>query len=147
MHPKAVKATLVNQKWICGLDGHSFKSCPIYSLSDNPWVNYHLYTAIFSIISHNISQGKIIPPKLHGCWQKKANTVWYHLYVESKKSTNNIIFAYMQNRNKLTDIEGKFMVTKGERGERRDKLGVWDEQIQTTMYKIGKQQGITAIIL
>ena len=73
--------------------------------------------------------------------------MWYHLYVESKKSTNDIIFAYMQNRNKLTDIEGKFMVTKGERGERRDKLGVWDEQIQTTKYKIGKQQGITAIIL
>ena len=58
--------------------------------------------------------------------------------MESKKSTNDIIFAYMQNRNKLTDIEGKFTVTKGERGERRDKLGVWDEQIQTTIYKTGK---------
>ena len=57
--------------------------------------------------------------------------------MESKKGTNDI-FAYMQTRNKLTDIEGKFMVTKGERGERRDKSGVWDEQIQTTMYKIGK---------
>ena len=46
--------------------------------------------------------------------------------MESKKSTNDIIFAYMQNRNKLTDIEGKFTITKGERGERRDKLGdVW----------------------
>ena len=52
--------------------------------------------------------------------------------MESKKGTNDI-FAYMQTRNKLTDIEGKFMVTKGERGERRDKSGVWDEQIQTTV--------------
>ena len=33
------------------------------------------------------------------------------------------------------------MVTKGERG--RDKLGVWDQQIHTTIYKIDKQQGPT----
>ena len=31
------------------------------------------------------------------------------------------------------------MVTKGESGWERDKLGVWDYQIQTTMYKIDKQ--------
>ena len=30
------------------------------------------------------------------------------------------------NRNRLTDIENKFMVTKGERVWGRDKLGVWD---------------------
>ena len=30
------------------------------------------------------------------------------------------------NRNKLTDIENKLMVTKGERRRGRDKLGVWD---------------------
>ena len=35
------------------------------------------------------------------------------------------------------------MVTKGERVG-RDKLGVWDEQIQATIYKINKQQGPTA---
>ena len=32
---------------------------------------------------------------------------------------------YIQNRNRLTDIENKFMVTKGEREGGRDKLGVW----------------------
>ena len=32
------------------------------------------------------------------------------------------------------------MVTKGQSG-RRDKLGVWDYQIHTTVYKIGEQQG------
>ena len=32
----------------------------------------------------------------------------------------------MQNRNRLTDIENKLRVTKGERWEGRDKLGVWD---------------------
>ena len=32
----------------------------------------------------------------------------------------------MQNRNRLTDTESKLVVTKGERGGGRDKLGVWD---------------------
>ena len=32
------------------------------------------------------------------------------------------------------------MDTKGERGRGRDKLGVWDEQIYTTIYKIDNQQ-------
>ena len=34
-------------------------------------------------------------------------------------------WTYLQNRNRLTDMENKLMVTKGERGG-RDKLGVWD---------------------
>ena len=34
------------------------------------------------------------------------------------------------------------MVTKGERWG-ADKLGVWDQQIQTTIYKPDKQQGPT----
>ena len=42
------------------------------------------------------------------------------------------------NRNRLTDIENKLMVTKGERGLERDKLGVWDQQIQATIYKVNK---------
>ena len=32
---------------------------------------------------------------------------------------------------------------KGNGGGRRDKLGVWDYQIQTTIYKIDKQQSPT----
>ena len=33
------------------------------------------------------------------------------------------------------------MVTKGERGSGEDKLGVRDQEIQTTTYKTDKQQG------
>ena len=33
---------------------------------------------------------------------------------------------YMQNRNGLTDIENKLLVTKREREEGKDKLGDWD---------------------
>ena len=45
-------------------------------------------------------------------------------------------------QNRFTDIENKFMVIKGKRGW-KDKLGVWDQQIQTTIYKTDKQQGPT----
>ena len=50
---------------------------------------------------------------------------------------------YVQDRNRLKDIENKLTVTKGEQEEGRDKLGVWDQQVQTTTYKIDKQQGLT----
>ena len=33
---------------------------------------------------------------------------------------------FLKNRNSLTDIENKLMVTKGEKGYGRDKLGFWD---------------------
>ena len=48
---------------------------------------------------------------------------------------------YMQNRNRLTDIENKRVVTSWERERGRGKIGVGDEEVQTTMYKIDKQQG------
>ena len=35
------------------------------------------------------------------------------------------------------------MITKGERWQGRDKLGGWDEQTHTTIYKIDNQQGPT----
>ena len=40
-------------------------------------------------------------------------------------------------------MEYKLKVTKGERRWDRDKLGVWNQQIQITMYKIDKQQSPT----
>ena len=42
------------------------------------------------------------------------------LHVESKIWYK---WTYLQNRSKLTDIENKFMVTKG---AGRNKLGIWD---------------------
>ena len=43
--------------------------------------------------------------------QTKTNIIWYHLYVESKNSTNELIY-----KQKHTVIENKLMVTKGEGG-------------------------------
>ena len=56
----------------------------------------------------------------HTKWSKPSKdkypmTLWHCLYVESKKKKKSK-WTYLQNRNWLTDIEKKFMVTKGERG-------------------------------
>ena len=48
----------------------------------------------------------------------------------------------LQNRNRLTELENKLMVTRGKVAE-RDKLGVWDWHIDTTITKIDNQQGPT----
>ena len=47
--------------------------------------------------------------------QAKTNVIWKHLYVESRKKGYKWI--YLQNRNRLTDIENKLMITKGEGGD------------------------------
>ena len=47
------------------------------------------------------------------------------------------------NRDRLTDVENKLMVIKGEKRWERHKLGVWDSQIQTATHKIDKQKGLT----
>ena len=54
--------------------------------------------------------------------QRKKNRICY-LYMEAKIWHK---WTYLQNRNKLTDIENKLMVIKGESEARRDKSGVWD---------------------
>ena len=55
------------------------------------------------------------------------------LYVESKKCTIiyykfivNKFSLKKKNENRLTDIENKLKITKGDRGESGGKLGVWD---------------------
>ena len=45
-------------------------------------------------------------------------------------------------QNSLSDIENNLMAIKRERVG-RDKLGVWDQQIQISVYKNDKQQGPT----
>ena len=47
------------------------------------------------------------------------------------------------NRNRRTDIENKLTVIKEKRGWGSDKLGVWNQEIHTTVYKIDKQCGPT----
>ena len=43
--------------------------------------------------------------------EKEENIILYPLYVESKKKWYK--WTYLQNRNKLTDLENKLMVARG----------------------------------
>ena len=45
-------------------------------------------------------------------------------------------WTYLQNRNRVTDVENKLTITKGEM--QGNKLGIWHQQMHATMYKIAK---------
>ena len=55
---------------------------------------------------------------------------------------NKQMNVYNKRRIRLTDIE-KWVITSGER-EEGGKIGVGDQEIQTTTYKIDNQQGYIA---
>jgi len=63
----------------------------------------------------------IILSKVHQTEKKKI--IWYHLYVESKRWHKS---TYLWNKNKLTDIENRFVIAKGAgSGEEKDwKFGI-----------------------
>ena len=48
-------------------------------------------------------------------------------------------WTYLQNRNRLTDIEDELMLLGGNGGGER--LGVWDWHVHTAIFKIDNQQG------
>ena len=54
------------------------------------------------------------PRDYHNKRSQTKTNIMYHLYVAPKKMIQN---AYLQNINRLTDIESKFTVTEGERRE------------------------------
>ena len=51
---------------------------------------------------------------------RKINTVWYHLNVESQKVDQN---SNVTKRSRFTDIDYKLSVTSGDRDEGRGKIG------------------------
>ena len=75
----------------------------------------HIYNGI--LLSHKKEWNNAICSNMHGPrddhtkWSQTKTNIIYHLYVESKHWYK---WTYSQNR--LTDIENKLMVTKGESG-------------------------------
>ena len=69
------------------------------------------------------------PRDYHIKWNKsdRERQIWYHLYVKSLRKGYKCTYKTEID----SDIESKFMVTKG--GGERDKLGVWDWHIHTTI--------------
>ena len=68
--------------------------------------------------------------RLNEVSQKEKDKYHKYLNVESK----SMIQINTKNRKRLTDIRNKLIVTKEEAG--RNKLGVWDQQIHTTIENI-----------
>ena len=67
--------------------------------------------------------------------KRKTNNIQYHLYVELKYDTNELIYK----TETLTDIEKTFVVAKEDGELGRDDLGVWDQQMQAIIYRMDKQ--------
>ena len=61
----------------------------------------------------------------HTKWSKSDRERHVSCYITYTWNLKRKIQTYLQNRNRVTDVGNKLMVTKGE-GRRRDKLGVWD---------------------
>ena len=53
------------------------------------------------------------PRCYHTKWSKSEKDIWYHSYVESSLK-KRYKWAYIQNRNTLTDFKNKLMDTKGD---------------------------------
>ena len=119
---------------------------------EKEYIYLYLYLSIYlserTLLSHKKEWNNAIysnmdgPRDDHTKWsqsERETNTIGYYSYVELKKWYT---WTYLQNRNRLTDTENKLMVTKEERVV-RDKLGVWDQQIHTSIYKIDRLQGPT----
>lgn len=56
--------------------------------------------------------------------EKDKYLMMSHIWTQKEKQTDE--WMYIQNRNRLTDIENKLVVTRGESEAEEDKLGVWD---------------------
>ena len=52
--------------------------------------------------------------------QRKTNTIWYCLYVESKKMMQ---MNYLQNRDRFTYLENEITVTRGEEVGKNRQIG------------------------
>ena len=68
-------------------------------------------------------------------WDRQVYGITYVWNLKKKKWYK---WTYLQNRNRLTDIENKFIITKG---DGREELGVWDQQTHIAIHKADKQQG------
>ena len=90
----------------------------------------HVYSGI--LLSHKKEWNNAIcsnmdgPRDYHTKWSKsdRERQISYDItYMWNLKKWYK--WTYLQNRNRLTDIENKLMVTKGEGGG-KDQLGAWD---------------------
>ena len=66
--------------------------------------------------------------------KRKTRIIWYLEYMWNLKKWYK--WTFLQIRNRFTDFKNLLMVTKGEGLGGRDKLGVWDQQGNSTQYSV-----------
>ena len=82
------------------------------------------------------------PGDYHTEWSKsdRERQIWYRFHMESKKMMQMNLFT----KQKQTHRHRKqtYGYQRGKMGG-KDKLGVWDWQVHSTIFKINNQQGPT----
>ena len=80
------------------------------------WVDKEDLVLVYNgvLLSYKHEWNDAICSNMHGprdyhtkTFRHKANIIWYHLYLESKKWYR---WTFLQNRNKVTDVESKLTV-------------------------------------
>ena len=72
--------------------------------------------------------------------RQRRNIIWHPLYAKSEKKWYK--WNYLQNRNRLIDLENKLLVASGKDGG-QGQLRRWDGRVHTAILKMDKQQGPT----
>ena len=83
----------------------------------------HIYNGILlshkkewnNAICSDVDGPRGLSHKVKSVRKKKTNTIWYHMWNLKKWYE----WPYLQSRNRLTGLENKLMVTKGEGGEEK----------------------------
>ena len=63
----------------------------------------------------------------NGIWLEEGGSM-------DRKKRKKSIQKLIAKKKQLTDTQNRLMVSKGERVTRREELGVWDYQMQTSIY-------------
>ena len=82
------------------------------------------------------------PGDYHSKWSKldRERQISYDIaYMGNLKKWYK--WAYLQNRNRLTDLEDELMVTRARGRGRRDISGEWYWRVHTAVFKTDNQQG------
>ena len=138
LHPTKPDGLLSSKPFIQGLPRHSSLACSSHLLLQCPSISitspfqrsaslrllsptcYRFLWLTFITISathnsmpcHIFSSAETTHTCIHCSLRRKTNTIWYHLYVESKLWHK---WTCLWNRNWLRDTENRLVVTKGEK--------------------------------
>ena len=74
--------------------------------------------------------------------RQRRNIIWHPLYAKSEKKWYK--WNYLQNRNRLIDLENKLLVASGKDGG-QGQLRRWDGRVHMAVFKMDNHQGPTIL--